>query len=305
MDEFGLLQENAAEHGLPFPGRPPVRRQMVPVEPAQAISAIVWGAGNPGLVFLHGGAQNAHTWDAVALALGRPLVAVDLPGHGHSDGPAVPGTASDPRASAADVAVAAAALAPQAAAVVGMSLGGLTAIALARLAPELVRRLVLVDVLPGLRERRAGRIADFVNGPTTFATFDEILEHTVRANPGRSESSLRRGILHNARRLSDGRWQWRWAAHEQPLVAGRHASAGGLVHEDLWEDLAALTAPLLLVRGMRAGSVLGDDDEQALRERCPAAVVVRVPGAGHNVQGDAPVELAKHIAAFAWPVTSS
>jgi hypothetical protein len=29
MDEFGLLQENAAEHGLPFPGRPPVRRQMV------------------------------------------------------------------------------------------------------------------------------------------------------------------------------------------------------------------------------------------------------------------------------------
>jgi pimeloyl-ACP methyl ester carboxylesterase len=73
----------------------------------------------------------------------------------------------------------------------------------------------------------------------------------------------------------------------------------------LWEDLAALTAPLLLVRGMRAGSVLGDDDEQALRERCPAAVVVRVPGAGHNVQGDAPVELAKHIAAFAWPVTSS
>ena len=35
---------------------------------------------------MHGGAQNAHTWDTVALALDRPLVAVDLPGHGHSDG---------------------------------------------------------------------------------------------------------------------------------------------------------------------------------------------------------------------------
>ena len=32
-----------------------------------------------------GGAQNAHTWDIVALALNRPLVGLDLPGHGHSD----------------------------------------------------------------------------------------------------------------------------------------------------------------------------------------------------------------------------
>ncbi len=39
-------------------------------------------------MLLHGGAQNAHTWDTVALALGRPLVAIDLPGHGHSDAPA-------------------------------------------------------------------------------------------------------------------------------------------------------------------------------------------------------------------------
>ena len=40
-----------------------------------------------GEVLLHGGSQNAHTWDTVAMALDRPLVAIDLPGHGHSDGP--------------------------------------------------------------------------------------------------------------------------------------------------------------------------------------------------------------------------
>ena len=50
----------------------------------QEISALVWGDGAAGVVLLHGGAQNAHTWDTVALALDRPLVAVDLPGHGHS-----------------------------------------------------------------------------------------------------------------------------------------------------------------------------------------------------------------------------
>ena len=62
-----------------------VRRLAVEVEPGRRL-ALVWGEAEPELVFLHGGAQNAHTWDTVALALDRPLVAVDLPGHGHSDG---------------------------------------------------------------------------------------------------------------------------------------------------------------------------------------------------------------------------
>src|SRR5262245_36032708 len=83
-DEFGMLSDNAAEAGLPF-GRPPaVTRQTFEVAPGQSVSAIVWGTAEPELVLLHGGGQNAHTWDTVALALGRPLIAIDLPGHGHS-----------------------------------------------------------------------------------------------------------------------------------------------------------------------------------------------------------------------------
>src|SRR4051812_37456394 len=85
-DEFSLLAGNAAEVGLPFdPGSPPpVRRASVTVPSGGTVSALVWGDGPPELVLLHGGAQNAHTWDTTALALGRPLVALDLPGHGHS-----------------------------------------------------------------------------------------------------------------------------------------------------------------------------------------------------------------------------
>ena len=85
-DEFGLFADNAAEFGLPYDGPPTVRREFVAVDDDRRLSALVWGDGPPELVLLHGGAQNAHTWDTVALALGRPLVAVDLPGHGHSDG---------------------------------------------------------------------------------------------------------------------------------------------------------------------------------------------------------------------------
>src|SRR5213082_901666 len=87
-DEFGLFAENASEVGLAYDEPPKVRRVDVPVDDGgRTVSALVWGSAPPELVLIHGGAQNAHTWDTVALALGRPLVAIDLPGHGHSDGP--------------------------------------------------------------------------------------------------------------------------------------------------------------------------------------------------------------------------
>src|ERR1700728_2464431 len=155
-DEFGLFHENAEEYGLPFDRPPAVRRVFAEVAPGRRLSALAWGDAEPELVLLHGGAQNAHTWDTVAMALGRPLVAIDLPGHGHSDGPGDrPEGQLDAHGNAVDVADAIGQLAPAAQAVVGMSLGGLTAIALAAEAPGLVREIVLVDVLPGIKAERA------------------------------------------------------------------------------------------------------------------------------------------------------
>src|SRR5262245_15878391 len=84
-DEFSMFHENAAEYDIAYDGPPTVRRERVEVAGDRGISALVWGTEPPEFVLLHGGGQNAHTWDTVALALGRPLVAVDLAGHGHSD----------------------------------------------------------------------------------------------------------------------------------------------------------------------------------------------------------------------------
>jgi pimeloyl-ACP methyl ester carboxylesterase len=302
-DEFGLFHENAAEYGLPFDRPPDVRRAVAGVGGGRQLSALVWQDRDPELVLLHGGAQNAHTWDTVAMALDRPLVAIDLPGHGHSDGPGerqegqldVPGNA-------ADVAAAVRQLAPGAQAVVGMSLGGLTAIALSAEAPELVRKLVLVDVLPGIKAQRARHITDFVGGPASFASLDELLERTARFNPARSRSSLRRGILHNAEQQPDGTWVWRWARHRRPAAAPAAAPAdpdpAGTRYGPLWEALSSVTVPLLLARGMRPDSVLDDEDERELLRRLPSAQVIHVEGAGHSLQGDTPLELAAIIEDF-------
>jgi pimeloyl-ACP methyl ester carboxylesterase len=293
-DEFGLFHENAQEFGLPYDGPPVVRRTEVEVSAGRHLSALVWGDAPAELVLLHGGAQNAHTWDTVAMALGRPLVAIDLPGHGHSDAPA-DGSLRVQR-NADDVAAAVRALAPDARAVVGMSLGGLTTIALADQHPALVRRVVLVDVTPQVEGPGAAAIVAFVNGPESFADFDELLARTIEFNPTRSESSLRRGILHNALQRDDGSWVWRYRRFTDGADEGSVQEQ--LPTEDLWEAVGRISVPLLLVRGMRPGSVVDDAAEAELLRRLPSARVEHVAEAGHSVQGDDPLALAALLADF-------
>jgi pimeloyl-ACP methyl ester carboxylesterase len=293
-DEFGLFHENAEEYGLEWNGPPKVRRESVVVgDGGRRLSALVWGDAPPEIVLLHGGAQNAHTWDTVALALDRPLVAIDLPGHGHSDHR--PDGPFSPRDNAVDVATTVRALAPDASMVVGMSLGGLTTIALTTHAPDLVRRATLVDVTPGVDRDKAAPIAQFISGPESFESFDEILERTVQFNPTRSVQSLRRGILHNAVERDDGRWVWRY---QRPRIVENADMEVPADFDALWEDVSGIGVPLMLVRGMAAGSVVDDGDEAELLRRRPAARVEHVEGAGHSVQGDKPVELAALLADF-------
>lgn len=307
-DEFGLFHENAAEYGLPYDGPPAVRREFVSIDADRRMSALVWGSPPPELVLLHGGSQNAHTWDTVAMALDRPLVAIDLPGHGHSDGPAPgPDRQVSPMGNAEDVAVVIQSLAPDARAVVGMSLGGLTTIALTAVAPDLVRKVVLVDVTPGISRDHAKQITDFVNGPPSFPSFDELLARTIQFNPTRSESSLRRGILHNAIQREDGTWVWRWArwretgSGEAPADAGAptpDAPPKAPMFTDLWGVVDRIRVPAMLARGMQSQSVIRDEDEAELRRHLPGLEVVHFDNAGHSIQGDMPVELAAAIESF-------
>lgn len=306
-DEFGLFHENIAEFELPVTATPTVRRVEVPVETSgvqqRTVSALVWGDAEPQLVFVHGGAQNAHTWDTVALALGKPLLAVDLPGHGHSgwrdDGAYTPANLAD------DVAVLVRQLAPNATAIIGMSLGGLTSLELAHRHPDLVRRLVLVDITPGVNQQKAKAVIDFVDGPQTFASFDDLLARTIEHNPTRSESSLRRGILHNAHQTADGAWQWNYDRRSHARSRDEDAApteqaaetAAAVAHAPLWDHLGELTCPIMLVRGS-VSPVVDDDDVAEARRRQPAIRVEVVEGAGHSIQGDRPVELAALIRDF-------
>lgn len=294
-DEFAMFGENISEYGLDVSPLPQVQRITTALSDGRTISALKWGAEEPRLVLVHGSGQNAHTWDTVALALNTSLIAIDLPGHGHSSWR--DDATYSPQGMADDLAMVIKQHAPNAAAVVGMSLGGLTCLALAHTYPELVPHLVLVDITPGVTSKKAKAVLDFINGPQSFASFEDLFTRTKEHNPTRSESSLRRGILHNAKQIEDGSWQWRYDRRGQTETAG---SAPG--HEaprsPMWEMISAWKKPLLMVRG-GISPVVDDEDIAELRKRCAQAEVEVVDGAGHSVQGDRPVELAKLLRRFA------
>ena len=283
-DEFSFFGENVAEYSLGVSAAPRVVRISHALEDGRHVSALKWGSASPKIVFVHGSAQNAHTWDTVCLALGEPALAVDLPGHGHSswrdDGD------YSPRSLAFDIAPIVEQHAPDAALVCGMSLGGLTTLALAYQRPDLVDRLMMVDITPGVTGEKAKAITDFVNGPQSFASFDDLLARTIEHNPTRSRSSLRRGILHNARQLDDLSWVWRYDRRSHPRRERSESVAAGM-----WEMIERLPCPLTLVRG-GTSPVVDDADVAELLRRKPDATVHVVDGAGHSVQGDRPRELA-------------
>jgi pimeloyl-ACP methyl ester carboxylesterase len=290
--EFALLIEQAAALGLRLERPPAVRRELVELADGRKLSALVWGHGPAELVLLHGGAQNAHTWDSVALVLNRPLVAVDLPGHGHSDWRA--DRDYTPQAHAADVAVAVRRLAPEARALVGMSIGGMTGIALMASQPELVRALVLVDVTPGSRHEAARSIVQFVHGAPRPATFEQLLDYALAALPNADPAALRRGLLHNARLDTDGSWVWR---HHLGSLSTEHVTEVARTFPPLWQPLARSRAPVMLVRGGRSPAVTPADLEQLVRLRPDARVEV-IEEAGHSVQGDQPRRLAELLDQF-------
>jgi pimeloyl-ACP methyl ester carboxylesterase len=282
IDEFALLNEEATELGLHLDGAPLVRREVVKTSDGE-ISALVWGDGEPELVLLHGGGLNAHTWDGVLLTLGRPAVAIDLPGHGHSSWRA--DGRYDPAVIAVAVGEAIAELAPRARAVAGQSLGALTTIALGGLRAELVRRQILVDAVPAEPPAPDNQVVSFLSGPDSFDSRDEIVERAISFGLGGTRSAVERAVTLNTVQRDDGRWTWRHHLGQRP---GEFSIS--LDFRVLWSPLEGYSGPITLIRGSKG--FVSEDQVAEFHRRIPAADVTTVE-TGHNVQEEDPVGLAQ------------
>lgn len=292
LSEFSYLPLQAQALEVPLP---PVERLTLTLPDGRALSALRYGDSDPAVTLLHGAGLNAHTWDTTVLQLQQPALVVDLAGHGDSSWRE--DAVYNGRTLAPDVAVALQEWTSQPQVLVGQSLGGLTAAAVAAQHPELVRELITVDITPGIDVSGGpAALRAFYEGPTDFATRDELVDRAMSLGFGGTRPETERGVFLNTRVRPDGRIEWKHhfahlaaAALSSPDAQTGSGSARAVLDASGWEDLAAVAAPITLIRATRGFVSEADADE--LVRRVPAARVVTLD-ATHNVQETAPGELA-------------
>ncbi len=298
-NEKHLLKETAQLLGVEWTD-PTLTRQYWELDDGSMISSLRWLDAEPQVVFLHGGGQNAHTWDAVGLLLDRPFVAIDLPGHGHSSWRA--DKEYWPVTNAERIAVVLDRMGLQDVALVGMSLGGLTSLHLAAIRPNMFARVVIVDVTPGQMEQMKKMTLEergttaLTQGPDRYASLQAMIDATAALAPNRAPLLIERGVVHNSQQFDDGQWGWRYDSLKPP--DGQEPSE--FLNDDflaLWDDVNRIQVPIMLVRG--GASVFVTDAHLAeFRSRAKEFRFEIVEGAGHSVQSDRPAELAALLTAY-------
>ena len=233
---------------------------------------------------LHGFTQRGAMWDEVAALAGGEWVAPDLPGHGRQP-------ACSWQEAVEMVAGWLVPLRPPRC-LVGYSMGGRLALAVALDHPDRVDRLALLSSSPGLadpeaRRRRAQEdlaLADHIAEVGVAAFLDEWLDRPWfgggQAPPAKWRAAER-------------------AARLGSTAAGLAAALrllGQGAQPYLGDRLGGLGLPVMLMAG-------GDDERYAalartMGERLPRAEVALVAGAGHALVGERPREVAALLAAW-------
>ncbi len=262
--------------------------------PDAGLNTLSWGGQGPRIAFLHGLFGQGRNWTQIAKAVSGPdasdarCLLVDLPDHGRSawstefslDGYA-DAVAATLRAHGEDEG--------ETWTVVGHSLGGKVAMVLALRHPDLVERLVVVDISPrsyGSLDRFAGYIAEMQRLPlgelTTRADAESRFEE--------SDPGVKAFLLQNLRR--DGA-SWRWQVNLDLIAAdaarGAESRIAGwpLEVDDELDRLDPYDGPVLWIAGGDSQYVRAEDGDR-MRRHFPRTRLFTIKGAGHWVHSDAP-----------------
>jgi pimeloyl-ACP methyl ester carboxylesterase len=250
------------------------------------LAADEWNRGTAGdrptILMLHGGGQNRFSWKNTGQVLaehGFHVVAIDARGHGDSD--RAPGGEYTVDTMARDVAAVLEQIG-RPVVLIGASMGGLTGIQAAYDAgPQIVTKLVLVDVVPRFENEGSHRIRDFmtrhVNG---FDTLDDAADAIAEYLPYRKRPRNLEGLKKNLRHR-DGRWHWHW----DPQFVTQTGDDPFMEIEKLEREAMALRIPILLIRG-KLSDVVSPEGVADFLAKVPAAEFVELADAGHTAAGD-------------------
>ncbi len=239
-------------------------------------------ASRPSVLMLHGGGQNRFSWKKTGQVLGSEglhVVALDSRGHGDSD--RSPDATYSVDALCADTLRVIEQIG-RPVALIGASMGGLTGIQVAHEAgPQLVTKLVLVDVVPRYEKDGSARIRDFmfshVHG---FDSLEQAADAVAAYLPHRPRPRSTEGLKKNLRHRN-GRWYWHW----DPAFLTKPSEDPFLRVEKLEQAATELSIPILLIRG-KLSDVVSEEAVADFLQKTPATEFVELSGAGHTAAGD-------------------
>lgn len=241
----------------------------------------------PAVLFLHGVTASGRVWDwlPAAVTAGRRVIKLDFRGHGRSD--RAPGTYLLPTF-ADDVAAVLREVVGGPAAVVGHSLGGAVAWALAQREPDLVSAAFLEDppLFPSGRAETPGSAFGAVFAAMRAATLrwqregrsaEEIAEQ-VAANPFSPAQTVAAGLAPTRDAV------WATGFNLKHLDTGvLDAVLDGTMLAGL-DTAAPVTAPVFILAADAAlGAAFTPDHGKQLAATHPAVEVLHLPGAGHRI----------------------
>jgi pimeloyl-ACP methyl ester carboxylesterase len=242
-------------------------------------------SAQPPLYILHGMFGAGDNWLNIARELGqrRRVFTMDLPGHGDSADQLPEGERSFryPAMAAAAREAILSTTGREPAVLVGHSMGGKTAMALALADPELVQALVVVDTAPrsyvgsGFNQETLDMIAAL---DTTKAGSRTELDCGMRA--WIDESAMRGFLLKSLVPRAEGGFRWRFAA--EAILAGAKDIAD-------WPAVPEGTmagCPALFIKGGESPYIIPERDLPAIKALFPKAELAVIEGARHWVHFD-------------------
>jgi pimeloyl-ACP methyl ester carboxylesterase len=247
-----------------------------------------WGGeGRRPLLLLHGFTGHARAWDTLAIAL-QPhfhVRALDARGHGDSD----PAEVYDSAGSFRDLSSVVEQLGLRGGlTLVGLSMGGRSAMYLAAKRPELVERVVVLDIGPEI-SKKASAPSSGPPEPETWESIEQAARHLYRGNPYPGIHYYRWVASSSLRARPDGRLVWKW----HPSIKERRVQGD----VDWWAIVREIKAPLLLLRGAES-TVLDRDVAERMVKESARGTFVEIPRAVHTLHEDNPEAVLDALRAF-------
>ncbi len=236
------------------------------------------------LLCVHGVTRVADDFDALARALcgDYRVVCPYVVGRGRSDRLRDPNYYQVPQY-VADMVTLLARLDAEAVDWFGTSMGGLIGIALASLAGNPLRKLILNDIGPSMDQAALARIGEYIGDPVRFPSFrqaaDYVREISLSFGP-HSDAEWDKLAADVLRQDKDGLWTRNYdLGLAQPFKAMTPQMAQQ-AEVALWAAYDAITCPTLLVRGADS-DLLSPAVAQQMTQRGPRAQLAEIAGVGH------------------------